>query len=435
MQVTADVDLDLDCSVHPDNAIRVCYTGARASQATTLMLQRAVAELVNARITPTPPLTAKELSVHYKMDDTQTVFFQLPQRVEATAVFGLDGETTQKLSIRIARPDYEDTRVFLNYCPPNLNDQQLAKLARKVMSPEQVKHSTMYKRVQGRRDRHLIIAPLTPEQIAEVPHYIRYKARGIQKTIHVTMPGRKPVCPRCEQGEHRPSDCKTKSKTTAETAPKKRKLNSSATQTENAIELSTSETQTSEVHDPDETIIMQSNLDATFEAQTSRVSEASATSTPRKSKHTVDHTAFIRLDSSFSKLKPGYSIIVGAEEDETKRTVAYEVVETTMYLEAVKCPTTTDSEKPRFKPYNREQELKDVPPGSIIFASQKKDPKTTFFILVALQQVGEEQNHKYVIQTKKQVYGPEGHQRHYIDDLWGERMKNSPLPLDNVNPL
>ena len=101
MQVTADVDLDLDCSVHPDNAIRVCYTGARASQATTLMLQRAVAELVNARITPTPPLTAKELSDHYRMDDTQTVFFQLPQSTphsRATYVGSILTTCTRKLA-------------------------------------------------------------------------------------------------------------------------------------------------------------------------------------------------------------------------------------------------------------------------------------------------------------------------------------------------
>ena len=54
----------------------------------------------------------------------------------------------------------------------------------------------------------LVIGP--PEQVEEVPHYLKYKARGLEKTIMVTMPGRRPVCPRCEQGVHRYSDCKKK---------------------------------------------------------------------------------------------------------------------------------------------------------------------------------------------------------------------------------
>ena len=425
MQVTADVDLDLDSSVHPDNAIRVCYTGARASQATTQMLQRAVAELVNARITPTPPLTAKELSDHYRMDDTQTVFFQLPQRVDASAVFGLDGDTAQKINVRIARPDYEDTRVFLNYCPPNLTDQQLAQLARKVMSPEQVKHSTMYKRVQGRRDRHLLIAPLTPEQIEEVPHYIRYKARGLEKTVMITMPGRRPVCPRCEQGVHRYSDCKKKTTPKSETAQKKRRLNSSSTQTENEVAVNTTETQTVSA---DETIITQSHdLDETF------VSQPSAASTPSK-KH---QAAFEQLSTSGD-----IKLIVSTEEDVSQRTVIGSVITKTMTVEAIRKPITDPKEPPKFQnmaAYPSDGiSIYDIPSGTMLATCEKGSKHKMFFIEVQEHAVyspiiGEQLDQKFVVQTKDQVLGPCGLYKNYVKDMFpNESFETSSFVI--VNP-
>ena len=422
MQVTADVDLDLDCSVHPDNAIRVCYTGARASQATTQMLQRAVAELVNARTTTTPPLTAKELSDHYRMDDTQTVFFQLPQRVEASAVFGLDGDTAQKLNVRIARPDYEDTRVFLNYCPPNLTDQQLAQLARKVMSPEQVKHSTMYKRVQGRRDRHLLIAPLTPEQVEEVPHYLKYKARGLEKTIMVTMPGRRPVCPRCEQGVHRYSDCKKKTTPTSETAQKKRRLNSSSTQTEKEVTVNNTETQT------DETIISQSHeLDDTF------VSKPSATSTPTKK----SRPAFEQLSTSGD-----YKLIVATEEEVSQRTVTAPVILNKMRISAIRQPITDSKERQPFhaptRTPSRKYTIDDLDPGTMLVTYETTNKYKLFFMQVVEQTkccpvLGEHAVKRFVIQTKDQVMGPGGLYEYFVEDLYpSDRFDTSSFVI--VNP-
>ena len=113
------------------------------------------------------------------MLEHHAVFLQLHPNATVTpsvlivmmATVWYHGEVEGIDSLTISDPNIDTSRIFLNYCPPDLteNVHNMAENLATIIPEELIDSVTAIKNVK-RQDRHLIIASLPEHVNAEVPH-------------------------------------------------------------------------------------------------------------------------------------------------------------------------------------------------------------------------------------------------------------------------
>ena len=212
MPVTKKISLTLKGGLHPADAVRVQMSGPGAAKIKIEELKKKIVKALNSRFKPNTPLTSEHIFSHYRLEEPYQLYLRVAEKspLKPTEIYGqvfanLGGGLTE---VKLSHPRFEETRIFLNFCPPELNtDQETIKQLTDVVLPPSTEHHTIFRKVQGREDRNLIIAAIPRQDLVEVPHYLEYEVEGIKKTITVTIPGRMPLCPTCETAVHTGNDC------------------------------------------------------------------------------------------------------------------------------------------------------------------------------------------------------------------------------------
>ena len=212
MAVTKQIKLNLKNGLHPADAIRLQISGPGAAKMKIEDLKKRLAKAVNERFGTVKPVTAKDFFAHYRLEEPYQVYLRVqhqsllqPRDLYGQVFGGLGGGLTE---MKVSHPKFDETRIFLNFCPPELNEDQetIKQLTDEVLPPDTAHHN-VFRRVQGREDRNLILAAIPKESIKEIPHYLEYEVDGTTKYITVTIPGRMPLCPNCENEVHTGNDC------------------------------------------------------------------------------------------------------------------------------------------------------------------------------------------------------------------------------------
>ena len=212
MAVTKKVNLKLKKGLHPPDVIRLQISGPGAAKIQIDELKKRLVKAANERFNLSKPVTAKDFVSHYRLQEPYQIFLRVHGQASLQPkdlygqVFTSPGAGLAE--IRVSHPKYDETRIFLNFCPPELNeDQETIKQVTDEVLPPDTAHHSVFRRVQGREDRNLILAAIPKESIKEIPHYLEYEVDGTTKYITVTIPGRMPLCPNCEKEVHTGNDC------------------------------------------------------------------------------------------------------------------------------------------------------------------------------------------------------------------------------------
>ena len=203
---------------HPDNTILVTFVGAGAAKTPLSLLKDF---LVNTAKSANITIATKDLDTHYRNQEPCRVYFPLPAGVDSSL---LHGRSLMKDGVRFTAliPGREPKKVFLSYLPPTISDNGLQKIVSTFIDPTKI-HS-QHRHINGRLDRHLIIAEIDDD---EIPHFIESTDTRTSTThrISVTTPGRLPLCAEGGVASHYASQCPTK------TTPPKTELDEQTTTT------------------------------------------------------------------------------------------------------------------------------------------------------------------------------------------------------------
>ena len=188
---------------HPDNTILVVLEGHGAAKTPLAQIQEFLQRLADSQQLT---LHKTELTDHYRSEEACKVYFPLPHRIDRQQLHG-KALTNDGITFRAFIPDRLPTKVFLAYVPPTISDTGLKKLTSTFIETSKIHHH--HRHINGRLDRHLIITEL--DNIADVPHFIDITDQRTQKNhrIHVTIPGRLPLCAECGGQGHYANQCTT----------------------------------------------------------------------------------------------------------------------------------------------------------------------------------------------------------------------------------
>ena len=189
---------------HPDNTVLVTIEGRGAAKTPLRRIQEFLQRVANnAKV----DLAIEDIKHHYRGEEPCRVYFPLPEQIDRQ-LFHTKALTHDGITYRAYIPDRIPKKVFLNYVPPTITDTGLQKLTSTFISPDKIHQR--HKNINGRLDRHLIIAEIDNDD--NIPHFLELIDNRTMKTfrIPVTIPGRLPLCAECGKPEHYASQCPTK---------------------------------------------------------------------------------------------------------------------------------------------------------------------------------------------------------------------------------
>ena len=229
MPVKVRLNLALKNGVHSTDAIKIQFSGPRASNISIDELKKGVCQLVNLPQFCKNPKDEFKLSMitgHYRLQQPHTVFLriaahchltkdQIYARSAAMPDFKIVDKTNATLvHLRISDPTVEPARIFLNYCPTNIIEDQddFTAILTAILPQRHHDKTTLIRNIKDRQDRHLLLVAMPASDLKDVPHYVEYTADdGTDDRILITIPGRLPLCHICEVDTHHPSQCGKKS--------------------------------------------------------------------------------------------------------------------------------------------------------------------------------------------------------------------------------
>ena len=189
---------------HPDNTVLVTIEGRGAAKTPLRRIKEFLQRVANnAEV----DLAIEDIKHHYRGEEPCRVYFPLPDQIDRQ-LFHTKALTHDGITYRAYIPDRIPKKVFLNYVPPTITDTGLQKLTSTFISPDKIHQR--HKNINGRLDRHLIIAEIDNDD--NIPHFLELIDNRTMKTfrIPVTIPGRLPLCAECGKPEHYASQCPTK---------------------------------------------------------------------------------------------------------------------------------------------------------------------------------------------------------------------------------
>ena len=223
-----DDDLSSE-DLHQTRAIMVCFSGTGAGSVLLEDLQNVVITAARAK---GMTITTSDLSRHYRLEAPYKMYFPLPDKINRDL---LHNYTTSKNNIyyHLMIPGTEYTKVFIHYVPPNINSTGLQKICNTIAPQE--KQGPFTPNINNRLDKHLLFVDA---DTTDIPHYISYTDKKTQQKlqIHVTIPGRIPLCANCHLQGHYASNCQkineqTNQQTTETRKRQKPESSSSSTNT------------------------------------------------------------------------------------------------------------------------------------------------------------------------------------------------------------
>ena len=193
---------------HPNNTILVTLTGQGAAKTPLANIQEFLHRLAKST---KQTLDIKSTADHYRGEEACKVYFPLPAHIDINLLHG-KALSNEGITYRAFIPGRTPTKIFLSFVPPTITDAGLQKLTAPFIDRNKI-HAT-HRNINRRLDKHLIIAEI--DNTDDIPHFIDLTDPRHYKThrIHLTIPGRLPLCAECGGQGHYASQCSTKTSPT-----------------------------------------------------------------------------------------------------------------------------------------------------------------------------------------------------------------------------